>query len=104
LGERGLVHEKDIGDRFIACDRFQGGRVFNCTPHLVKQGFINHFVDKGAFARAADSGNGDKSMQGEIGVKILQIMAVGPLDAEPRVTFFGAAASRRGKRDAAATG
>jgi hypothetical protein len=50
LGERGLVHEKDIGDRFVACDRFQGGRVFNCTPHLVKESFINDFVDKGAFA------------------------------------------------------
>ena len=50
LREGGLVDQKDIGDRFIAGKGFEGGWIFDGTAHLMKEGFVNDFVNESAFA------------------------------------------------------
>ena len=87
-----LIDQKNVGDGLASGEGADGGRIFDRTPHLVKEGFVNDFVHEGAFARTADSGNGNESAQGKGGAEIFEIVAVGSLNPEPRVAFLWAGA------------
>ena len=50
LGERGLIHEEDVGDLVLPSDGFDGGGIFYRPAHVMEKGFVNDFVDEGAFA------------------------------------------------------
>ena len=58
-----LIDQKNVGDRVASREGADRGWIFDRTSHLVKEGFVNDFVDESAFAGAADSGNGDESAQ-----------------------------------------
>jgi hypothetical protein len=50
LAERGLVDENDFGDVFGTGQGFKFGEIFNGSPHPMEQGFMDDFMNQGAFA------------------------------------------------------
>ena len=51
---------------------------------------MDDFMDQGAFAGSADSGYGDQTAEGYPRMEILQVMAGGSADFQPRMLLFGA--------------
>jgi hypothetical protein len=50
LAERGLVDENDFGDVFGTGQGFEFGKIFDGSPHPMEQGFMDNFMNQGAFA------------------------------------------------------
>jgi len=69
----------------------------------VEEGFVDDFVDEGAFTWAADARDGDESAEGKRGWEIIYVVAGGAFDVDPRVIFFWAGPAWIGYRDGAST-